>query len=244
MTRALSAACGLALILPAAVAAQPPPAIPPTKDAPQVVGGANIEAPAAPVPPYKLVRLKVAAGDGEAVTWRVRPGKDVDWSAGSEGPAVAFVAPPGRYAVEVFVVGVKDGRPVLRIDETEVVIGTPGPPPPPPPPKVNPLRAPLKAAFDADPGEGPDKDKVRKDLAELYALAATMAADPAVTTTDILRERLRRAAASLASDQLFGTRTAISNVLAPVLPLGQPLTPESRAAAAETFRQVSDALSW
>ena len=57
-------------------------------------------------------------------------------------------------------------------------------------------------------------------------------------------ERLRRAAATLAGDQLVALRTAIATLLTPALPLGQPLTPESRVAAAVLFRQIAEALAW
>jgi hypothetical protein len=65
-----------------------------------------------------------------------------------------------------------------------------------------------------------------------------------VTTTDVLMERLRRATATLAAEQLRGLRNAIGGVIAPVLPPGTPLTDESRATAAALFRQIADALAW
>jgi hypothetical protein len=119
----------------------------------------------------------------------------------------------------------------------------PEPPTPPVPPPVNPYRAALKAAFDADPATA-GKDDVRLKLVELYRLGADTAGQPDVTTTDVLRERLRRAAAMLAADQLVGLRTAIAQLLAPVLPLGQQLDDAKRRAAADLFRQIADALAW
>jgi hypothetical protein len=231
-------AAGLLAALAGPAAAQPT-AIPPAAGAAKIDGALKVE-------PYKLVRLKADLPAGASCVWRVRPARGVDWATPNEGREVAFVAPPGSYCVELFTVTTADGKAALGWDEVTVEIGPPVPPAPPPAPPAppNPYRAPLRAAFDADPGDPGAKVAVRKDLADLYALAVTVAADPAVASTDVLRERLRRAGATLAADQLVGTRTAIAALLAPVLPLGQPLTDERRRAAADLFRLVAEALAW
>jgi hypothetical protein len=239
-------ALGLLLALAPPLAAQPPipPAVvatdPPAAKAPRVPGP---------------IKAKV----GELVTFEVS-GDAVGYQPGfdpadcllvrlhtDDAKTLSFLAQPkraGRFGVALWEVGEKRGV-TLVIDATGDAPPAPPPnPDPPKPPPVNPYRLALKAAFDADPGEPAAKTDVRTKLVELYSLGATMASDPAVTTTDVLRERLRRAGSTLAGDQLVGTRTAIANLLAPVLPLGQPLDADRRRAAAELFRGISEALAW
>lgn len=238
MTRLLPAA-GLLLALSPGAFAQPP-AIPPAV----VTEAAPAKAPTLPAQP---VRAKV----GELVTFEVR-GEAVGYQAAfdpadclfvrlySDDPKViTFLAQPKRAGTFGVVFWEKG-----EVRGVTLPITTGEPPPPPPPPAPSPYRAQLKAAYDADAGGDAAKADVRMKLVELYRLGADMAASPDVTTTDVLRERLRRAAAALAADQLVGTRTAIATLLTPALPLGQPLTPESRVAAALLFRQVAEALAW
>jgi hypothetical protein len=232
-------ALGLALLAAPALA-QPP--IPPAKDA-------------AGDPPSVPTEIKVPVGRPVQVVVPVdTTGYHVTFPQAKcrfvrlwpdDPKTMVFEAWPfeaGRYTVVFWKVGETKGT------QTDIVAGDPAPPTPPVP-VPNPYRVILKAAFDADPGETPDKTAVRKSLAELYDLAATMALAPPgdqlhVTTTDQLRTRLRAAAASLAQDQCAGLRTSIANILAPALPLGATLTDESRRAAAVLFRQVSEGLSW
>lgn len=235
----------LTALLLAALPAQPP--IPPAKDAPPAL----VAAKAPDVP--REIKAKV----GRPVTITV-PAKDTGYEPVfspercrlarlySDDPDVmvleAWPFEAGEFPIVFWCAGERRGV-VCKVVAGDVPGPGPKPPEPTPPP-VNPYRAGLKAAFDADPGDAKAKHDLRMELVSLYAMAATLAADPAVTTTDNLRERLRRAASTLAGDQLVGTRTAIANILAPALPLGQPLTPESRAAAAGLFRQVSEGLAW
>lgn len=241
MTR-FAPALGLLLTLPPGAFAQPP-AIPPavvTEAAPAKV----------PVLPAAPVKAKV----GDLVTFEVR-GEAVGYQAAfdpadclfvrlySDDPKVlTFLAQPkrpGPFGVVFWEKG--EVRGVTLPITTGEPPAPPGPVPPPPPPP-NPYRASLKAAFDLDAGA--NKDAIRLKLVELYKLGADMAGAPDVTTTDVLRERLRRAASTLAADQLVGLRTAISLLIAPALPLGQPLSAESRVRAAELFRLIAEALEW
>jgi hypothetical protein len=234
-----------------------------------------LAAPAFAQPPIPAAATDAPAGDGpfappaklvpkSGVAVYVPPATVVSavyFGLDGEEPFDASAIGGSKTAFVLFVRGLTPGKTyrfkgvgsdkagVLTVADFDVTVPGPPVPPTPPTPPVNPYRAALKAAFDADPGEPADKLAVRKSLAELYDLAATMALAPFgdqlhVTTTDQLRTRLRAAAASLAQDQCAGLRTAIANILAPALPLGQPLTGESRRAAAGLFRQVSEGLSW
>lgn len=153
----------------------------------------------------------------------------------------------GVYPVVFWTIGEKRG--VI----TTVTAGDPlpGPPGPPPPPKVNPYREKLRAAFNGDPGDEAAKNTVRIRLVELYSMGATLAKDPTVMTTDVLRERLKRAALKLTIDdqgnelaQLTSLRIAIGNELAPILPLGQDMTAARRIESEAALRLISEALAW
>lgn len=242
MTRFVPA-LGLLLSLSPGAFAQPP-VIPPAV----VTEAAPAKVPTLPAQP---VKAKV----GDLVTFEVR-GEAVGYQAAfdaadclfvrlySDDPKVlTFLAQPkkaGPFGVVFWEKG--EIRGVTLPITTGDAPAPPGPVPPPPAPPPNPYRASLKAAFDLDAGA--NKDAIRLKLVELYKLGADMAAAPDVTTTDVLRERLRRAASTLAADQLVGLRTAISLLVAPVLQLGQPLTPECRVRAAELFRLIAEALEW
>lgn len=234
------------LLTPSPGALAQPPAIPPAV----VTEAAAAKVPALPAQP---VKAKV----GELVTFEVR-GEAVGYQAAfdaadclfvrlySDDPKVlTFLAQPKR-AGAFGVVFWEKGE--IRGVTLPITTGEPPAPPkppepaPPPPPAPNPYRASLKAAYDLDTGA--NKDAIRLKLVELYRLGADVAVDPDVITTDVLRERLRRAASALAADQLVGLRTAISLLIAPALPLGQPMTAESRVRAAELFRLIADALEW
>lgn len=239
----LPLAATLAALLTSPLAAQPP--IPAAADPPALVAAKVPDVP-------REIRAKV----GRPVTITV-PAKDTGYEPVfptekcrlarlySDDPAVmvleAWPFEDGEFPIVFWAAGERRGT-VCRILAGD---GPPQPKPPNPgPAPVNPYRAALKLAYDADPGDAAGKLDVRTKLVELYSLGATMASDPAVTTTDVLRERLRRAGSTLAGDQLVGTRTAIAGLLAPVLPLGQPLDVDRRRAAAELFRSISEALAW
>lgn len=89
-------------------------------------------------PAGMLVRLKA---DGlpmaATVRWRVSPSKGVD-RATTAPDLLEFVAPAGRYDVEVLAVVVKDGAPVILEATKAVTVGQPSPPTPQPPTGVIP----------------------------------------------------------------------------------------------------------
>lgn len=129
-----------------------------------------------------------------------------------------------------------------RLDELNVpapVPPGPGPKPPAPPP-ADPLAAAVKAAYDADPDPG--KAGQVKDLAELYKQAAELAADPRVTTTGQLVERVKAAALVLKITGLTGVRKVVAGEVSAVMPDDVPLTPAARTAAATVFTRVHAAL--
>lgn len=147
----------------------------------------------------------------------------------------------GSYPIVFWSSGEKKGAAFV------IPVKLPDPPPPPPGPQpkpVNALRAGLKAAFDADPGDAATKDSARKYLIELYSQAVAKSADTSITTTDQLAATLQKAGSSLTNDKLTGTRTAIAGLIASVLAPGVQLTDASRLAAADLFGRISDALAW
>jgi hypothetical protein len=204
-------------------------------------------APAAPPAAPKAVPAKA----GEVVTFEVKvgAGKELGWNATfppddcllvrlfSDDPAVySFLAQPkkdGAFGVSFWTVGEKRG--------VTTVVGAGSPQPPPPPPN-DPLRAKLKAAYDADPAAG--KAEAAKTLAELYRQAAALAADPAVRTAGDLLGRVKRAAEKLAPNALVGLRKVVAEELAGALPTdaGEDLTAAHRAAAAGLFGKLAAAL--
>ena len=91
------------------------------------------------VDPYRLVRLTVGGGPaGSAYLWDVEPLDDpaaaVDFAGVVDGEALTFVAPPGRYRVELLAVAGGDRPKISRVRHT-VTIGLPEPVPKPPQPK-------------------------------------------------------------------------------------------------------------
>ena len=120
-----------------------------------------------------------------------------------------------------------------------------GPQPKPKPPEpVDPLKAKLKAAFDASAGTTAEKAEHAKDLAALYREASKLVADPALVTAATLRQKLKDASAVLIGpDALKEVRQAVALVLAGVLPTtDSDLTNEQRTAAAALFARLAAVL--
>lgn len=122
--------------VPCEVAARPDKGPAPRADVAPVKLG--IAGPAR-VDPYRLVRLTAQGGPaGAAYLWDVEPLDDpaavVDYAGVVDGEALTFVAPPGRYRVELLAVAGGDRPKISRVRHT-VTIGPPGPAPQPKPPK-------------------------------------------------------------------------------------------------------------
>lgn len=85
-------------------------------------------------PPFALVRLRAdGAGPKAALLWRVSPADGVERATTPRG-VLEFVAPPGRYRVELLVVTAgADGVPVVEERFAAVEIEAPGRPDPPKP---------------------------------------------------------------------------------------------------------------
>lgn len=129
------------------------------------------------------------------------------------------------------------------IDKLGGVGPAPKPPDPKPPEPADPLRAKLKAAFDADPAPLDARREQAKDLAALYRQAAMLAADPEVTTSGDLLRRVRDAAGTLVGvDALKDVRRAAGQELGGVLPTDATLTREQRTAVAALFAKLAATL--
>jgi hypothetical protein len=112
--------------------------------------------------------------------------------------------------------------------------------PKPPEPPADPLRAKLKAAFDADPLQLDKRRSAAADLAALYRQAAKLAADPEVTTSGALLDRVRQAAGMLVgADGLRDVRRAAGAELSAILPTDADLTAEQRGATAKLFERLA-----
>ena len=129
------------------------------------------------------------------------------------------------------------------IDKLGGVGPAPKPPDPKPPEPADPLRAKLKAAFDADGAAPEAKREQAKDLAALYRQAATLAADVTVATSGELLKRVRDAGGALIGpDALKDVRRAAGAELAAVLPTDAPLSDSQREAAAKLFARLATTL--
>lgn len=96
----------------------------------------KIDGPAK-VEPYKVVKLKASGVDAKAgALWRIEPRQYVD-RAESPKNTLQFVAPPGRYVVELVTLKLsEDGETLVDTTSHEVTIGdgvNPTPPGPTPP---------------------------------------------------------------------------------------------------------------
>ncbi len=128
-------------------------------------------------------------------------------------------------------------------DELDKLFGPtpdPKPNPPKPPEPVDPLRAKLRAAFDADPAQLDIRRNSAKDLAELYRQASKLSADASVETSGDLLKRVRDASATLVgADALRECRRVVAQELGALLPTDEPLTDGQRKAVAELFGRLA-----
>jgi hypothetical protein len=153
------------------------------------------------------------------------------------GKSCAFVAPAaGRFRIVVIAPDGSNSRVV-------VIVGDAPPNPRPPAPPVDPLKAKLKAAYDADPAPVAAKLESAKDLAALYRQAAQLVVKPDVATAGDLLARVKTAASSLVgADALKGVRTVVAGELSVLFPADGPLTDVQRQKAAELFTKLASIL--
>jgi hypothetical protein len=211
------------------------------------------------VAPYKIVRLKAEGLSEKAgLRWKVTPldssdPQAVDWATGRNVQKPEWVAPPGRYRVEL-VTGVVGPDGVLVFDDAEVIvtIGTapppgpvpPGPTPPgptPPGPTPDPaLVAALTAAYRAEIATDPDG----RMLAFLAgAMDKTAEAVAAAETNAALIAASKKLTAEAVGPALAGTRAAIGKHLNATLPGGVvTLTADNRPQFVAAYKAVAAAL--
>jgi hypothetical protein len=155
------------------------------------------------------------------------------------GKSCAFVAPAaGRFRIIVI-------SPDGTSSRVVVVVGdVPAPPnPKPPAPPVDPLKAKLKVAYDADSMPVAAKVESARDLAALYRQAAQLVVKPDVATAGELLARVKTAASSLVgADALKGVRTVVAGELSMLFPADGPLTEQQRQKAAELFTKLAGIL--
>lgn len=193
-----------------------------------------------PVPPPAApawAEMKVPAG--EIVVLQAKPSSE--WDA---DPA-PYVFEGGKYAAFLLQKGETRRVVVTGPDKAKtrlvLVAGEPGPKPPEP--KLDPLKARLKAAYDADPAEPAKKQGQAKDLAELYRQAAALALRDDVASSGELLRRVRDAAGTLVgADALKSVRTEVAAELKAVLPADAALADEQRKAVADLFRKLAAVL--
>lgn len=114
---------------------------------------------------------------------------------------------------------------------------------PRPPKPADPLRAKLKAAYDADPADAAKKREQAKDLAALYREAAKLTLDMAVPTSGELLARVKDAAGRMIGpNALVGCRKVKAAELGALLPTDEPLTDAQRKAVAALFGKLADVL--
>lgn len=192
MTRTV-ATIALLLCLCGLVAAQEP--------APKIVGELKVK-------PHTLVRLKAEGVCVNAfVTWDVWPfDAPVDIATTSDG-VFEFVAPPGKYMVQMQAYGTDEkGKPYISRARVTVVVGDvgpvpPGPKPPEPGPQpkppvpVDPLARDLAALYEADTSGTKVPDLLL--LVELYRQAAELAKSESVTTLEQLSKQVSDAGRTL-----------------------------------------------
>lgn len=129
-----------------------------------------------------------------------------------------------------------------RIADVVEKLNLNGPAPVPPVP-VDPLRAKLQAAYDADPAPVASRKSQALDLAALYRQAAALAQDATVATAGDLLTRVRDAGKTLVgADALKGIRTVAGAELGALLPTDVPLTADQRTAAAALFAKLASTI--
>lgn len=129
----------------------------------------------------------------------------------------------------------------------EEINGTPLPPGPTPPGPVNPpadpLKARIRAAYDADPGSPADKRQWAIELSGYYSAAveSKLADDRTITTAGQLIERIRKTT-TLDRTKLTGARTVAAQEIAAVLgTIDTPLDDAKRKAVTTLFQRIESA---
>lgn len=181
--------------------------------------------------PGRILRM----GAEPASKWLLVDDESADLFPADGGKFGDFAAPaPGRYKV---VVTGPDG-----VSARVVVVVGDAPPGPKPPTPNDPLRAKLKAAYDADTGA--DKSESVKLLVELYKqLCDKVCPDATITTVGELLARSRDASAALLRpEQLAGVRRVVRDELAAIFPADGELTAEQRKRTGELFRRLATLL--
>jgi hypothetical protein len=124
-------------------------------------------------------------------------------------------------------------------------------PPTPPPAPVDPLKAKLKAAFDADPVQLDTRRSQALDLAALWKLMVGKVEDKKITTASELRRQYKEAAADLLKDpeptekvpkprvNLEDVRRCVAFELGVLLPNEGDLTAEQRASVSALFAKLA-----
>jgi hypothetical protein len=184
-------------------------------------------------PPATISEVR-AETTGKVVKWVVlTPGLSV--RPIDDGRTLLFSGATGRYELLAYTaLGDIPSDPARCV----IVIGEPKPPQPKPP--GDPLRAKLKAAFDADPAPVERKREQAKDLAALYRAAAKLAEDSAIPTSGELLRRVRDAGGNLVgSDALKEVRRVVGHELSALLPTDAPLSDSQRTSAAALFRKLA-----
>lgn len=206
--------------------------------------------------PYTLVRLQVTGVPTKTgFLWRVYP-PSIDRASTSKD-ILQFAAAPGTYDVEVLLVSVDgEGNPSLDSIQTRVVIGTtppgptppgptpPGPTPPGPTPPPDDLTKELKALYEADTHS--QKQKIGRQLAELYRWGAAEALKPEHVTAGQLDVALFRKAQSSVENGLDGLRQRVADKCKGLLGGADPKTPltdDRRKALADLFGKLAVALT-
>ncbi len=201
--------------------------------------------------PSACIEIKASVGDlvtltGSAgSTWTLAEGSCGFWPDGAVC-RVGLLAGGGRFIV-LETVGGEVKRYAVCFGPPNPMPPGPGPGPAPvpvpptpvPPAPVDPLKATLTAAFNADAGDLGQKKEDVLQLAALYTAAVDVCMDPSLKTPRELLTKIRGAGDSLTKDRLAKLREAFKVELQAVLPaLDSPLTADSRAKAADLFKRA------
>ncbi len=208
----------------------------PARVTPNVVPAPAVEVRAAV---GSLVTLNGAAGS----TWTLAEGSCGFWPDGAVCRVTKLDGPARIIVIETLAGDVK--RHAVCFDGPQPMPPGPGPAPVPvpptpvPPQPVDPLKATLTAAFNADAGDAAQKKEDVLQLAALYVAAVDICTDPSLKTPRELLTKVRGAGDSLTKDRLAKLREAFKIELQAVLPaLDSPLTADSRAKAADLFKRA------
>lgn len=224
----------------------------------QLTGRAPTVTVAPAVEPAKPVEVSAELGRAITLTaevpvrWECCDPLQVQLLPSADGRQCTFVSVrPGKYLV----LATAAEWPAARI---QVTVGglppqptpTPPVPVPPVPPPIDPLIAKLKDAYDRDPLQLDARRKAAAELQAIYSVAATVIADPEITSVAQHSARVkavldqRFAAVGLPTDSLGGIRRLVAEELRAAFPGGTPavLTAESRLLAGAVYSRVAAAV--